>query len=132
MDELFQIDLEFEPDESKQKREARLQNLVSQNLSWEPRIQDFGHLTKNNQVVATDEKYLTEQAKFAAEEQYYLRNYEKAIEFAKLAIQLCSSRDKDNSEKCSSIQYHRLSHGEMQELDDLIVRSKRKIEALRL
>ncbi|EPY51116.1 hypothetical protein SPOG_02295 [Schizosaccharomyces cryophilus OY26] len=115
--DLFAIDLDFEPSEVKTKREKRLEAKVTFDpKDWTPRIQDFGHLSKDG-VVLGDPEYILEQCKFAAEEQYYLRNYQLAKTFALQAMQEPANK---------SIEYHRLTTGEVHELKDIVRRCEEK------
>ncbi|KAL2313431.1 hypothetical protein POMI540_3104 [Schizosaccharomyces pombe] len=118
--DLLAIDLDFEVSESKLERNKRLKQKVSiETDGWTPRVQCFGHLSKNG-VVLGEEAYILEQSKFAAEEQYYLGNYSLAKKFAFQAL--------DVPTDSSSIEYHRLSSGEINEIEDIIRRCEMKLE----
>ncbi|EPX73477.1 uncharacterized protein SOCG_02701 [Schizosaccharomyces octosporus yFS286] len=116
--DLFAIDLDFEPSEAKTEREKRLEAKVTFDAKdYTPRIQDFGHLSKDG-VVLGDPVYIQEQSKFAAEEQYYLCNYQLAKTFALQAMQKPTD---------TSLEYHRLTGGEVHELEDIVRRCDIKL-----
>ncbi|EMR08491.1 hypothetical protein PNEG_03317 [Pneumocystis murina B123] len=97
----YSYDFEWSDGNDKCKKEMTEDTFLEQKKTWKPKIEDKYILSKTpNPIPRPADKFSLAILKSAAEEQYYLRNYQKSLDYVNDLLKPKDSNLKEDYELC--------------------------------